>query len=63
MKDLKVYNPYNKELIGSVKSFDKNDIMNTINILKDYDYRLSGYDRYKILIKAVELLEKQKEKF
>ena len=50
MKDLKVYNPYNKELIGSVTSFDKNDIMNTINILKDYDFRLSGYDRYKILI-------------
>ena len=63
MKDLKVYNPYNKELIGSVKSFDKNDIMKTINILMDYDFRLSGYDRYKILIKAVELLEKQREKF
>ena len=37
--------------------------MNTINILKNYDFRLSCYDRYKILIKTAELLDKQKDKF
>ena len=63
MDRLKIYNPYNEDLIGTVKSFDKSDIINTIDILMGYDFRLSGYDRYKILIKAAELLEKQKEEF
>lgn len=63
MEKLKIYNPYNNNLVGEVKSFNKNDLLNAINILSKYNFECSGFDRYKILIKAAKLLEKQKQEF
>jgi aldehyde dehydrogenase (NAD+) len=63
MSDIDIFSPYNNKLIGSVKSFSSMDINHSINCLKSYNFNLSGFDRFKILIKASQMLKKQEKQF
>ena len=63
MNKIKVYNPYNGNLVGSVKSFNSIDIEQTINTLNGYDFSLSGFDISKILNNAAILLDERKKSF
>jgi len=60
---LEVFNPYNKEPVGSVKSCNIKDINEAVKKLRTYNFDLGAYERSLILNKAVELLKEEQHEF
>ena len=60
---LEVFNPYNNELVGSVKSCNIKDIDEAVEKLRTYNFDLGAYERSLILNKAVELLKEEQHEF
>src|SRR5699024_5518731 len=58
-----IFNPYNKELVGTVELVSKDTINQAIEGAIKVKKNLSRYHRYNILNRAYHLLEKRKEEF
>jgi len=62
-KNVFVSNPYTHEIIGKVTALNRKDVANAVFAAKQYDFSLSGNDRYAILSKTASVLWSKKREF
>lgn len=60
---LNIYSPYDKRLVGTVTTVNKEDTISTIDLMLSQSVELTRYERSAILTKAGQLLKKRQEEF
>jgi len=62
-RKIKVENPYNNKIIDYVPMANVGHVRSAIEEANNYDYSLSSWDRYEILINFCSLLKKHEKEF
>ena len=58
---LDVRNPFDNKLIKSIRYDDRSKVLESISRVDDYNFKLSSWERYEILIRLCSLLESHRD--